>query len=291
MLSKFKYVKPRNLEEALEVLNTAENAAIVGGGTDLLVQNRAELVEPSVVVDVKEIHELKQIQETDKSVLLGSAVTFSRIIDSDVIGKHASVLMQASQHVGSPQIRNQGTIGGNVQTASPAGDGLVALYGMDAEIELISLDGVRRIPIQEYVVGPKKTIKKQNELIRGFVIEKQKWGFSRFFKLGKRNALAISIVNGVINIAFDDDMKVSSARITLGAVAPTPIQLTNLERALLGKKYSEELSGLIRQKVHETIEPISDIRASKKYRRYIAAIICDRIFKEASGYGGAGNDC
>lgn len=291
MLTKFKYIRPDSLEETLEILNTTENIAIMSGGTDLLVQNRAKLVEPNAVVDIREIRELKQIKETNTTILLGSAVTFSRITESDIIRKHANVLTQAAQRIGSPQIRNQGTIGGNVQTASPAGDGLVALCGMDAEIELISLDGIRRIPIKEYVVGPGKTIKEHDELIKGFVIKKQKWGFSRFFKLGRRKALAISIINGVININFNDNMDMSSVRITLGAVAPTPIQLADLERALPGNRYSEEVSSLIREKVSEAIAPISDIRGSKEYRRYIAAIMCDRLVKEAAGCGGASLGC
>lgn len=286
MLTKFKYIRPKTIDEALEILNTPENTAIISGGTDLLVQNRARLVEPNTVVDVKEIPELKQIRETDTDILLGSAVTFSMIIESDIVRKHANVLTQAAQCVGSPQIRNQGTIGGNAQTASPAGDGLVALCGMDAEVELVSLSGVRRMPVKQYVVGPGKTVKQHNELIKGFIIRKQEWDFSRFFKVGRRKALAISIVNGVINLSFDDEKNISSARITLGAVAPTPVQIADLEKELMGKRYSDELGTLIREKVLAAVAPISDIRGSKEYRSYIAAVRCDRIIKEAASMRG-----
>lgn len=158
MLSKFTYIKAKTLEEAVNYLAKEENASIISGGTDLLVQVRNKINKPNTIIDVKEIPDLAQIIETPEEVFIGGAVTFSEIIDSDIISTRFLLLKQAAQKVGSPQIRNIGTIAGNVQTASPAGDGLLAMFGLEAKIELISTKGERKVLIEDFIIGPKKPV-------------------------------------------------------------------------------------------------------------------------------------
>lgn len=287
-LPAFNYIKPTTFKETLVYLKEMKtNTEIMAGGTDLLVQVRAKAKKPDTIVDVKDISDLKVIKETPKDVYIGSTVTFSEILKSNIIGIQCPVLKEAAQKYGSPQIRNIGTIGGNVQTASPAGDGLVALFALEAEVDLISPESERKVLIEDFIRGPQKTSKRPNELLKGFNITKRNWNFQTFFKIGRRNALAISVVNGVINLSFDaTKRKITDARIVLGAVAPTPIRLKSAEELLRGEKYRNTLGQEFRDIIKKSISPISDVRASKEYRSYIAGVMCDRIVKQAVKYGG-----
>jgi hypothetical protein len=207
MLSKFDYKRPATIEEALGYLETPGGNMIMSGGTDLLVQIRSKMCKPDVVVDITRIPELKRVQDASENIFIGGAVTFSEIMEDPIIDRYLPLLKQASMQFGSPLIRNLGTIAGNIQTASPAGDGLIALFTLMAEVVLISTKRERKIPITDFIVGPKKTSKEPNEIIKGFQISKKKYDFNRFFKIGKRNALAISIVNGGILQYFGIDFR------------------------------------------------------------------------------------
>lgn len=281
MLRKFKYLKPETLELAIEYLaEEGENAALLSGGTDLVVQIRAKMINAETVIDVRELPELRTISQNQEEVIIGGAVTFSELIESDIIRDYFPALRQAALKVGSPQIRNLGTIAGNVQTASPAGDVLVALFGEEAEVKLVSKNGERTVLIQNFITGPKKTNKKPDELITGFKLKKKSWDYEEFFKIGRRNALAISVLNGVIKLDFDENNNVSDALIVLGAVAPTPVRIKAAEE-LKGQSYTEELGKELQDIVKKSISPISDIRAGKEYREYMAAVKCNRIISGA----------
>ena len=283
MLKKFTYIKPKTIKEAL--YNLKNDVLPLAGGSDLLVRIRAKICNPKSIIDISEISELREIYEDPKELFIGGAVTFSELIEFNIIGNYLFILKQAAQTVGSPQIRNIGTIAGNVQSASPAGDGLVALFGLEAKVNLISANNERTLPIKEFVIGPNKTDKKPNELIKGFTIFKKNWDYQKFFKIGKRNALAISIVNGVVKLNIDENKKITDACIILGAVASTPIRLKSAEELLVGNTYTSKLAYEFRETIKKSISPISDIRASKEYRRYIASVMCERIVSNSMNRG------
>lgn len=280
MIPHIDYYKPRTIKEALYHLNKQKNTSILAGGTDLVVRLRNQFCAPSSLIDIKDIGDLNEIKEFSKEVFIGSTVTFYEISKSTVIEKHLPTLKQAAEMMGSPQIRNIATLGGNVQTASPAGDGLVSLFGSEARIELASEIGERQIPIENFVTGPQKTVKRSNELIKGFYIPKGRWNRQKFFKIGKRNALAISIVNGVIRLCIDYNKTIKDCRIVLGAVAPTPIRIKEAEQMLIGKNYTYEADKKLKEIIQNSIKPISDVRASKEYRKYISAVMCSRLMRE-----------
>ncbi|WHH60482.1 xanthine dehydrogenase family protein subunit M [Petroclostridium sp. X23] len=287
MLVKFDYARCDSINDLLDVLsNSGKNIGLIAGGTDLLVQIRSKLVKPDAVISIKDIPELTEIKETAHDITVGAAVSFSEIIGSSVIHDNFPVLQDASGYIGSPIIRNLATIGGNVQTASPAADGLAALYSLDAQVVLVSPRGERLLKIEDFVIGPKKTARAKDELIKAFRIPKIKWDMEKFFKVGKRNALAISIVNGVVRAAFEDGRKIKEARVVLGAVAPTPLRLRQAENFLQGKEYTDELGKELRKIIQDSISPISDIRASKEYRKYIAGVMCDRVISDNLENGG-----
>ena len=284
MPDSFDYIRPASLSQALKHLSSDINDAIVvSGGTDVLIQLRYKSISPGKVIYVKDLEELNKIEEIPDFVRIGGAVTFSRIMRNEIIKRNFPSLAEAAKEVGSPQIRNIGTIAGNVQTASPAGDGLAALYSLDAAVELVSEKGSREVNIREFVVGPKKTIKSSDEIIKSFKIAKQHWDYDKFFKVGKRNALAISIVNGIIKINFDDSIKIKESRIVLGSVAPTPKRLERAEQFLVGRTCDKETIEGLKAIISDDISPISDIRGSSEYRRYIAAIKCGRLVESAKG--------
>lgn len=284
-MNKFKYFRPRSLDEALDYLEITDNCRIISGGTDLLVEIRARKSLPDFVLDVHELSELREINCNPGNIFIGGALTFAELIKSETVNAALPLLVQAVKHVGSAQIRNQGTIAGNVQTASPAGDGLIALLGLDALVRLVSRQGNRDMLIREFVTGPQKTVKRKDEMILGFEIPIKKWDFGEFFKVGIRNALSISVVNGILQFNFVQEGTFAESRVCLGAVAPTPLRIIEAEDYVNGKKYSEELLREFRAIVHGRISPLTDIRASRDYRRYIAGIMCGRSLKKAAEGG------
>jgi len=171
--------------------------------------------------------------------------------------------------MGSPQIRNQATLAGNIQTASPAGDAYVTAYALDGVVVLESKKGVRKLPLATFASGPRKTEKAPDEVIAAVEILKRKWTYESFFKVGMRNAMAISVANGVVCLDVKDGL-VKDCRICVGACAPTPIRIFEAEELLKGKALSAELAEQVGEIVKTAVNPISDLRASAEYRRYIA---------------------
>ena len=284
MLNSFDYVHAETLENALEHLETGDVDIIpVSGGTDVLVQMRYKTIAPKKLVDIRDLKDLKEIREDENHIYIGASVTFASIINDKMLQSKIPVLVEASKAVGSTQIRNAGTLAGNVQTASPAGDGLLALYALGAKVELISKKGVRQCSLEDFILSPKKTDRRPDEIIKGFIIPKRQWNHQQFFKKGKRNALAISIVNGAVLLNIGEDKTIKDARVALGAVAPTPIRLIRAEKALVGSNCTEDVIQEVKDIIRNDINPISDIRAGKEYRKYIAAVMCGNIIAAARG--------
>lgn len=273
MYAQFEYYRPASVAEMAQMFGQYGDAALLyAGGTDLLVQLRAGLAAPKRLVDVKGIGEFNGIEEDAEWISVGSACRFADIEANAAVLKWARPLAEASSQVGSVQIRLKGTLGGNVQTASPAGDGLCALWGLDAEVELVSAQGRRRMPLASFVTGPRKTALAEGEAIARFYIPKRGWAHCRFFKVGRRNALAISVANGVVALDVGQDGVIRDARIALGAVAPTPIRVTEAEQLLVGKRPDAELADRVCDLVQCGVRPITDVRASAEYRAYIAGV-------------------
>lgn len=268
MVAEFQYVRPNSLEEACEVLAREEGNIVYAGGTDILVRLRAGKCVAKTVVDIKAIPELFGIQELDDHICIGAASTFSDLYENELIKRECPALAQAGQSVGSGQIQRKGTLGGNICNASPAADGLTALWALDTKVRLFSSTGTRVIPLTEFVTGPGKTIIKENEILCSILIPKGRWSYQAFFKTGKRNALAISIVNGCVCLRLSEQNRITAAAISIGACGPTPIRAGKCEKLLLGNTFSYKLILEAESIVKEEINPISDIRASADYRKY-----------------------
>lgn len=284
MSGNYNYLVTKTLSEALKMLSKKEKDTFpIAGGTDMLIQIRNDIISPRTLIDISNLKELNFIENNKEYLYIGGSVTFNEIIECDLLKQQSPLLIKASKLIGSPQIRNVATLAGNIQTASPAGDGLVALYGSDALVVLVSQEGQREIPIEKFIKGPGKTEKRIDEIIKGFKIPRQKWDFQEFFKVGKRNALAISIINGIVKVNFNEDGTIKDTRIVLGAVGPTPIRLERAENLLVGKNCTEKTIEEIKKIISEDISPISDIRGSSEYRRHIASVHCGKLIELSEG--------
>jgi CO/xanthine dehydrogenase FAD-binding subunit len=272
---------PRTLQEALETKAAHPEALPIAGGTDVMVELNFDRHRPEAILDVSRVPELQAWRRENGNLFLGAGVTYTRIM-RELPG--FTPLVQAARTVGSPQIRNRGTVGGNLGTASPAGDALPVLAAFDAEIELASAGGgSRSMPWHEFQLGVKKTALRPDELILG-----ARWrvlrGPGSFSKIGTRNAMVISLAG--LCLAVDEATR--TIRVALGSVAPTIVRVPDAEalaaRAMEEAGAWDEPAATIGTDVVEAFgdlsaaaaRPIDDVRGTAAYRRHACAVLARR---------------
>ena len=266
----------KNTDEVIQLLSTkGEQARIIAGATDLILEFEHDL-HPKVdtLIDISRIPNLDQIYISDSGIIhLGPLVTHNHCVGSKLIREKAYPLARACWEVGAPQIRNRGTVAGNLITASPANDTITALMALDAHLVLKSVTGERTVRLGDFYTGVRKTIIQSDEMLIDIwfhAIQDNQRG--TFIKLALRRAQAISIVNVAILLTLDN-LKIRSAAITLGAVAPTIIHATKAESFLQGKDLEEDIFSQAALLTMEAARPIDDIRASASYRREMVRIL------------------
>ncbi|HBC47016.1 MAG TPA: xanthine dehydrogenase family protein subunit M [candidate division Zixibacteria bacterium] len=265
---------PKSLGDALKA-KAGKNVVAIAGGTDILVKlhDRFDDPQPKLLI-LDHLRALHKIAVTKKDVTLGPLVTFSEIEKSDILKVHASQLTEAASLAGSTQIRNRATIGANLANGSPAGDLIPPLYALGASLELSSSKSKRIVPIEEFFIGPGKTVLKSNELITAIKIPKlNNHGF--FLRLATRRALAISKVSVAASLIIENK-KIESIKIALGAVAPTVIRATRTEELLLGKALSPQVIADAASIIKEEARPIDDIRSNALYRKEMVGVLLKR---------------
>ncbi|HLA77943.1 MAG TPA: FAD binding domain-containing protein [Vicinamibacteria bacterium] len=272
------YFRPRSLEEALEVLiQRAGEVRPVAGGTDLLVKAKDGLVDPSALFDLSLVPELQGIEERNAFLRLGAATTHAQLAASPLVARYVPALAQACALIGGPQIRNQGTLGGNLANGSPAADTAPPLYVSDALVEVVSVSSRREVPIAEFFTGPRQTVLTPDELIVAVRVPKRPGVRAAFVRLGQRQAQAISKVSVAVAMTFADG-KPDWVRVALGAVAPTPIRAREAEKALLAG--GPEALRAAREMVQAEVKPISDLRSTSAYRRVMAGVLLERAIRK-----------
>jgi CO/xanthine dehydrogenase FAD-binding subunit len=274
------YRTPRSLEEAIELLGRTRSARPVAGGTDLAVLVAEGLIAPDTLVDVCGIPGLRGIRRTPEGITIGAATTVAEIAGRDDL---PACLVQGARAIGSPQIRNLATVGGNICNASPCGDTLAPLLALDADLVLASAAGTRTVAAERFFLGPKKTVLGSGEILVEVRIPRARLeGSSAFRMIGKRNGQAISQVNVAVWL-LQDGGRISIARAAVGSVAPVPLRLTRTEALLQGTHAgSIDMDG-IRRCIDSEIAPISDVRASVEYRRLVAGHLLVDALEEALG--------
>jgi len=282
MLPKFKYLRPKNLEEALNLLDKyGEQAKLLAGGTDLIVKMKDRVIEPKYIIDLSNLKELRFISKENGVIRVGALTTLREIETSPLIQDHVCVLSDAVGKMASWQIRNLGTIGGNLCNASPAADTAPPLLILEAKLKLNSPEGERIVPVEQFFTGPGETILKNNELLTEIQIPiiPDNSG-AAFLKLGRRAAHTLSIVS-VATLAIVEDNVFKDVRIALGSVAPTPIRARKTENKFRGLPATEDVIEENCGCVMEDINPISDVRASAEYRKEMSIVLTKRALFEA----------
>ncbi len=279
-----RYYAPRGLDEALEVLRSGD-ATILAGGTDVMPQSDSGKVPlRKTLVSIRRIPELTGIALAKNEVRIGALTTISEMMGDPLIRKHFPMLVESGDHFASEQIRNAGTLGGNVCNASPAGDTLVPLLALDAVVELAAKPNgavtTHTTPLGSFIVGPGKTRRAPGELLVAIRIPVPPADHvQRFYKSGTRPALDISAI--AIGLAAVKEKGVlSHVRLAFGAVAPVPMRGSQTEAVLEGKKLDSGLIDRAAQAARDEIKPISDVRASDWYRRELMHNIIKRMLAD-----------
>lgn len=277
-LSRFEYFSPDSLGHALTLLKEyGEGARLLAGGTDLLVWMKKRSASPGVIVDLNKVPELSSIEVRGNDLHIGAATKLNDIKGSKAVQKKAPALSEAIGSLATSAIRNRATIGGNLCSASPAADTAPPLLALDASVTLEGPDGGRTVPLSEFFLGPGRTIRRPDEVLRELMIP---WGEGRsaFLKLGRRKGFTLSIASAAAFIVIKDG-KFEDVRIALGAVAPVPMRSKKAEEMLKGTAVSEENIGKAAQLVKEEVNPITDVRASAAYRREMACLLAKKVLK------------
>jgi carbon-monoxide dehydrogenase medium subunit len=276
------YLSPRSLLEVLTLLGTWKGKArLVSGCTNMLPDVRAKAIEPAALIDLSHLKGFSLTKEEKRRVRVGALTTIAELASSKVIQKTAPILAEAARQLGNPLVRNRATIGGNIADASPAADTAVPLLALEATI-VTDRHGKkgREIPIDQFFIGPNKTVLKPDEIIKEVFFPKPDpragWAYR---KLGLRNAMAISVVSVAVLLEMDGEM-CKKARISLGAVAPTPMRAYKTETSLTGQPITGGLVKACCEEIEGEVKPISDSRASADYRRSMVSVLFRRCVEQ-----------
>lgn len=276
------YYQPTTLSEALALLSQhGERARVIAGGTDLIIELERRVRSQQVLIDTTRIPGLDGIVMDGDEITLGPLVTHNDVAASTLLVARAFPLAQASWEVGAPQIRNRGTVAGNLITASPANDTITPLWALDGAVTLASAQrGERRVPFEQFFLGVRRTAMQPDEMLVAIHLRAlPPTSRGAFIKLGLRRAQAISLVNAAVVLDFDGDL-VARARITLGAVAPTIVRAEAAEAGLLGQPLTDAAIAEAARLAMQSARPIDDLRARADYRLAMVRVLVERILRQ-----------
>jgi CO/xanthine dehydrogenase FAD-binding subunit len=275
------YFAPTDIGEAVKVLaEHGDRAAILAGGTDLVAQLNYYETAPGALLYIGGLG-LDYVKEEDGKLVIGAGTTVAHLIENDLIAKKFSVLLAAAKSHASAAVRTAATIGGNLGTASPAGDLIPPLMVADAEVVLISARGERTVPVKDFFTGPGETVRAGDELIVEIRVPLLE-GTAVFEKLGRRKAQVCSIVVSAVRLEMDEGV-CKDARIVLGSMAPTPIRCPKAEAMLKDKAVDAALVVECAAQAVAESSPIDDMRATAWYRQKAGTALVGRALTKAAG--------
>jgi carbon-monoxide dehydrogenase medium subunit len=281
----FDFHQPATLQEASRLLKeNGPGGRFLAGGTDLVIAMKEKGLLPRYIVDLKRLPGLSGIREnSDGSISLGALTTLHEIETSALIKKKYPFLAQSAAEVGSIQIRNRATIGGNMANASPSADTSPALMALGASASIASASGERKMAIEEFFKGPGQNAMSPDEILTEITIPKTSANLvGEYIKFSPREMMDLAYVGVAVVYNLAKDKKCSGVRIVLGAVAPTPIRAKRAEAALEGQALSEALAEKVGQMAAEEAKPISDVRSSADYRRAMVGTMTKRALLNAA---------
>jgi xanthine dehydrogenase FAD-binding subunit len=273
---------PRSLAALWSYWRENPAAGLYAGGTDVLVQLRHLPEKPLALICLERLDVLQGVEDVGPAVRIGAGCTFSALLGNALVQEHFSILIKALSTLGSPPIRNAATIGGNICTASPAGDTLPPLYVLEAQVELQSAQGSRRMPIQEFIIGPRQVNLLPEEILTSVIIPKHAaFNQHHFEKVGQRQALAIAVVSLAALLEVTPDDVVVQAHLAWGSVGPGIVTCPEAENILTGKPLCREVLQEAAQVARRAVTPIDDVRASAAYRRLVAGNLLLRLLSQS----------
>jgi CO/xanthine dehydrogenase FAD-binding subunit len=277
------FYRAADLKEACALMAQYERRArILAGGTDLMVAINRKFLFPEILVYIGNCG-LDYIRAEGDSLIIGAMTNHASIVQSALVKEKALLLVEATKHIGSPSIRNMGTIGGNLVNASPAADAGTALLALGAKLNLVSVSGVRQVRVEEFFTGPGKTVLKPGEILQEVLIpsqnENSRWAW---YKLGKRKSDICSVISVAISLEIEGNL-CRYARIALGAVAPVPLLAKHAGSLLEGQSIDKNLIAKAAKAASEETTPIDDVRATAWYRRKVSENLVKRLLSQILG--------
>ena len=278
-----RYERPESLEAAVGLLAAASgDARLLAGGTDLLVQLRAGMIEPELVVDIKTIPELRTIAAEAGGFRVGAAVSGAEL------GEHADLrqawpgVVESAELIGSTQIQGRASMGGNLCNASPAADTIPALIAAEAVARIIGPNGVREVPVEEICTGPGQTSLAKGEIVTSLLLPKRpKRAGDAYLRFIPRTEMDIAVVGAGVCLALDGDGTCGAARVALGAVTARPILVPEAGEALVGTRLEEPALARLAEAASAACKPIDDKRGTKEYRIKVAGVLARRAAQQA----------
>jgi len=280
--SKFDYVRPASLDEAVHVLgNAGDDAKVIAGGQSLMPLLRLRLANPEVLVDVGGLDELRGVRDEGDALLIGARTTHYQLVHDPLIAEHCGLLAAAAATVADPAVRHRGTIGGSLAHGDPAGDLPAVALALDATLTARGPEGEREIPAADFFLDYLTTSLAPAEILTGVRVPKMPgWGYH--YEKFHRTAQAWAIV-GVAALARRSDGQVAEARIGLTNMGPVPVRATAAEAAAAGTEASRNALRAAASRADEDTEPPSDLHGAPDYRRHLARVLTGRALAAAAG--------
>lgn len=273
LINRFDYLEPASLQEAVTLLAQYGNRAkVLAGGTDLLVHMKMERVAPKAVISIGKIPGLDRIAIQAGHLRIGARATIRAMENDPRIQAHYPALMEACASFSTTQVQTMGTVGGNLGNGSPASDSAPALIALGTEVEITGPEGKRRMPLEEFFVGPGKTVLQNGDLLTDVVLPQPRRGTGSAFLKISRVAADIAKASAAVMLVREGD-RVVDCRMAFGSVAPTPMRTREAERMLIGQMFDEDLVAQVAQVASEEVTPIDDVRSTAWYRREAVRVL------------------
>lgn len=279
----FNYVAPKTVEEAVNVLEKhGDKARPLAGGTDLLVQARGNKWDLEAVVDVKKIPEAMKLEASDDGLIIGSGVPCYQIYENEEVKKHYAGIVDGAFIIGGIQIQSRAAIGGNLCNAAPSGDAICPLIVYGATANIAGPNGERKVAVEDFCIGPGKTVIKNGELLVSISVpkpaERSGAAYERFIP---RNEMDIAVAAVGSSILLGSDGKIQDARIALASVGPTPVFATKASASLIGKDANEESFAEAAKIAKSECSPIEDMRGTVEQRQHLVEVITKRTLSKS----------
>jgi CO/xanthine dehydrogenase FAD-binding subunit len=281
----FEYYRPETLKLAIELAaRWMDRGSFLAGGTDLVLEMKREQKTPAAIIDISRVPDLRVLEVSDGYLRLGAALPFAKLVGSDLVRRHAPALAQAASKMGSPQVRSVGTLGGNIATASAAGDSLPGLVAHDADVVIEGPDGPSGVSVAAFLKSRAASLK-AGEIIREIrVPTTDAIRTAVFAKLGRRNALAIARISAVLAVTRSQTGELTAARLVLGAVAPAPVRVTEAERLIEAEGLAQHVWQAVSELASATVARSIPGRPSAPYKtRAVKGLILDVLAKMSGG--------